>query len=410
MTMVFVHRTTARLTGVVLALLLCALPAKTASAQSASEERLRQQRNELDSIRRERDGLQQRLRVLQGKAHDLDEETRNLHRQAEATARLVASLDKQLVGINAEVDSTNIALTRAQNEINGRRTALKRRVVEVYKRGAMYTTEALLSARTFGELVGRYRYLHELTLRDRSMVNRVQSLYQQIDGQRGLLLRLQGELERNRQDKSTEVRQLRTLEGQKAITLTEVVQSQKQVQDRLTRIQRDEQRLTQLLASLEEARRKAEARPNAPAPTVSTLKTSDFGKLDWPVDGDILYRFGRAINPNNTAIRWNGVGIRTTQGTAVHSVAAGEVMVADPIGTYGLTVIVQHGGGDYSVYGSLSRSDVHKGDKVTKGQVIGAVGRADPDMDPHLHFEIRPKGRAMDPLTWLTQQSTGTKR
>lgn len=402
---VFRTRLTIAALGVVVAL----MPLAAATGQSTTEERLRQQRDELDAIRRERDGLQQRLRELQGKAHDLDEETRNLHRQADATSRLVASLDKQLVGINAEVDSTNVSLQRTQREVDGRRTALKRRVVEVYKRGPLYTTEALLSARSFGELVGRYRYLHELTLHDRSLVNRVQTLYKQIDGQRALLLRLQGELERNRQDKSTEERQLRSLEGQRARSLTEVVQSQKQIQDRLARIQRDEQRLTQLLASLEDARRRAEARPNAPAPTASTLKTSDFGKLEWPVEGDILYRFGRAINPNNTAIRWNGVGIRATQGASVRAIAAGEVMVADPIGTYGLTVIVQHGGGDYSVYGSLSRSDVRKGDKVAKGQVIGAVGRADPDMDPHLHFEIRPKGRAMDPLTWLSQQA-GAKR
>jgi murein hydrolase activator len=407
--MVSSRATLARLTLLVFTIATL-LPCARLSAQSSAEERLRQQRDELDAIRREREGLQQRLRELQGKAHDLDEEKSNLHRQADATARLVASLEKQLLSINAEVESTTVSLSHTQNEIDGRRTALKRRVVEVYKRGPLYTVEALLSARTFGELVGRYRYLHELTLRDRSLVHRVQSLYNQIDGQRALLLRLQGELERNRQDKTAEERQLRSLEGQRARSLTEVVQSQKQIQDRLARIQRDEQRLAQLLASLEEARRRAESRPNAPAPTASTLKTSDFGKLNWPVDGDILYRFGRAINPNNTAIRWNGVGIRATQGAAVRSVAAGEVMVADPIGTYGLTVIVQHGGGDYSVYGSLSRSDVRKGDKVTKGQVIGAVGRADPEMDPHLHFEIRPKGRAMDPLTWLTQQSAGSRR
>jgi septal ring factor EnvC (AmiA/AmiB activator) len=53
-------------------------------------------------------------------------------------------------------------------------------------------------------------------------------------------------------------------------------------------------------------------------------------------------------------------------------------MVAEPIGTYGLTVIIQHGGGDYSVYGSLSRADVQKGQQVIKGQVIGAVGVSDP--------------------------------
>ena len=180
-------------------------------------------------------------------------------------------------------------------------------------------------------------------------------------------------------------------------------QSAQQAESRLKQIQRDEARMAQVIASFEEARRRAAAaRPNAPAAnSTSTLKTSDFGQLDWPVDGRILYRFGRAVNPNNTAIRWNGVGIGAAAGTPVKAIAAGEVMVAEQIGTYGLTVIVQHGGGDYSVYGSLSDAAVRPGQKVVKGQSVGTVGAADPDMEPHLHFEIRPKGRAIDPLAWL---------
>ncbi|HEX4936091.1 MAG TPA: peptidoglycan DD-metalloendopeptidase family protein, partial [Gemmatimonadaceae bacterium] len=342
---------------------------------------------------------------LQGRAHDLAEETQNLHRQAEVTSRLVRSLDAQLVAITSDVDSASQSLERAQREVQTRRGTLKRRVVDIYKRGPLYTTEALLSARTFGELVGRYKYLHELAMHDRAVVRRVELLYAEIDRQRALLLKLQDELRRNREEKALEEQRLRSMEGVRARSLVQVQESQKQIQDRLARIQRDEQRLTQLLASLEETRRRNEARPNAPAPTTSTLKTADFGKLDWPVDGEIIYRFGRAINPNNTAIRWNGIGIRAAQGAAVKVIAAGEVMVADPIGTYGLTVIVQHGGGDYSVYGSLSRADVRKGDKVAKGEVIGAVGRADPEMDPHLHLEIRPKGRATDPLAWLEMRA-----
>jgi septal ring factor EnvC (AmiA/AmiB activator) len=131
------------------------------------------------------------------------------------------------------------------------------------------------------------------------------------------------------------------------------------------------------------------------------LHTDELGKLDWPVEGAILYNFGRAVNPNNTTIRWNGIGIGAPIGAAVRSVAAGEVTFVSQIGTYGLTVIIQHGDGDYSVYGSLSRADVRVGQEVAKGEVLGAVGRADPELDPHLHFEIRPKGRATDPLTWL---------
>jgi septal ring factor EnvC (AmiA/AmiB activator) len=108
------------------------------------------------------------------------------------------------------------------------------------------------------------------------------------------------------------------------------------------------------------------------------------------------------VNPNNTTTRWNGIGIAAPEGTPVRAIASGQVVVAEAIGTYGLTVIVQHGGGDYSVYGSLSRADVRKGQSIRKGQVVGAVGASDPDLQSHLHFEIRRgRGVAVDPLEWL---------
>ncbi|MGQ0647884.1 MAG: murein hydrolase activator EnvC family protein [Gemmatimonadaceae bacterium] len=382
---------------------LIALVALPLHAQTA-EQRLRQQQSELDAIRRERTDLQRRLADLQGKAHDLSEEATNLRRQADATARLVRQLDVQLVEITRDVDAAEESVQKAEQEVVRKRSSLRHRLIDIYKRGPMYTTEALLSARTFGELVGRYKYLHELTLHDRSVVKQVEGLFTEIDEQRALLVRLQGEIERNRQEKAQEETRLRSMQGQRQRSLVAVQQSQQQVRERLARIQRDEQRLAQLLASMEEARRRAEARPNATAPSGSTLKTSDLGRLDWPVEGDILYSFGRVINPNNTSVRWNGIGIGAPSGTNVRSVSAGEVTYVAPIGTYGLTIIIQHGGGDYSVYGSLSRADVRVGQMVTKGAVIGAVGSADPEMAPHLHFEIRPRGRATDPLGWLRRQ------
>ncbi len=380
-----------------------AMPLAGALHAQTAEQRLRQQQNELESIRRERSDLQKRLDELQGRAHDLSEEATNLRRQADATARLVRQLDVQLTEINRDVASSEETLQKAEQEVTRKRASLRQRLVDIYKRGPMYTTEALLSARTFGDLVGRYKYLHELTLHDKSVVAQVEHLYDEIEEQRTLLVRLQTEIERNRQEKAEEESRLRSMQGQRQQSLKVVQQTEQQVRDRLARIQRDEQRLSSLLATMEDTRKRADAaRPGGVSG--STLKTTDFGRLDWPVDGDILYSFGRVINPNNTTIRWNGVGIGAPSGTAVKSVAAGEVTYVRPIGTYGLTIIIQHGGGDYSVYGSLSRADMREGQQVTKGQVIGAVGSADPDMPPHLHLEIRPKGRAVDPLSWLRRQ------
>ncbi len=378
-------------------------PNGTLQAQDASA-RLRQQQQALERLRRERSQLERRMNELQTSARTLSEEVLNLDRQAEATARLVTALDDQLTAITTEVDSATGQLVRAEDEILAKRAILQRRMVDIYKRGPLYDAEAMLSARSFAELVARYKYLYEIARRDRSLVSRVEALRDQVAGQRTLLVRLQDDVDRNRREKLSEQSRLRSLEQQRQRRLANVQQDATRTRDRLAQLARDEARLTNLIASFEADRRRAESAPNAAPAAPSTLRTADLGKLDWPVDGSILYSFGRVVNPDRTTTRWNGIGIAAAEGTAVRSISAGEVVLADAIGTYGPTVIVQHGGGDYSVYGSLARVNVRKGARVTKGQTLGTVGAADPELPPHLHLEIRPRGRAVDPLEWLRSQ------
>jgi septal ring factor EnvC (AmiA/AmiB activator) len=375
-----------------------------APAPQTPADRAKANREELDRVRAERERLEARMRQLQNTAHDITEERANIDRQADATARLVRSLDAQLGALEGEVDNATASLILAQDELVIKRSMLQRRVREIHKRGPLYSLEALLSAQSFGALVARYKYLHLVAQRDRALVRRVEMLNEQVSGTRTQLVRLRGEMELSLEQRSEEERRLRELEDQRGRALARVQQTARQTQARLQQIQRDEKRLADLLATFEaERRRAAAARPNVPA-APSTLRTSDLGRLDWPVEGQILYRFGRVVNPNNTTTRWNGVGIGAAAGTSVKSVAGGSVVLAEAFGTYGQTVIVSHGDGDFSVYGSLGRLDVRKGQTIQKGQVVGTVGRTDPDFDAHLHFEIRPKGRAVDPLEWLRRQ------
>ena len=376
---------------------VCGSPLK---AQDAGEAKLRAQQDSLTRIRREREALQQRMRGLQNKAHDISEEVDNLNRQHSATVRVVHTLDQQLTTLNGEVEHTTANLVRAQDEVQVKRATLSRRLVEIYKRGPLYSLEVMLSAKSFGDLVARYKYLHILAQRDRAVLGRVDQLRGMIIGQRRQLVSLQNGVEQNRTDKAEEAVRLATLEHSRVKSLAQVQQDAKRAKARLAELAKSEARLNNVIAGFESARRRAASRSGAAA-APSSIRTSDYGKLDWPVDGSIIYRFGRVINPNNTTTRWNGIGISAAEGSQVHSVSAGEVVLADVMGTYGNTVIVEHGGGDYSVYGSLGRMQVTKGSRVTKGQIIGTIGATDPALPPHLHFEIRRGGPAVDPLDWL---------
>lgn len=379
--------------------------AQTAPAQPSTdtpEARLKAERAKLEALRAERERLEQRRLTLQSTVHDLSEEVDNLNREADMTAGVVRSLDAQLDAINAEVASTTSDLVDAQDELTLKRVILQRRLVDIYKRGPLFSLEVLLSANSFGDLIARYKYLHLIALRDRVLVRRVEDLRNQIDRQRGNLVHFQSDMEENRQEKADEEQRLRNLQAQQAASLHDAQRSARVTDRRITQIASDEGRLTNVIASLEAARRRAEnASPNAPR---AAGVFNSANRLDWPVDGTLLYNFGRVVNPNNTTVRWNGIGIKAAEGAEVHAVAAGKVRVAEPFGTYGLTVIIEHPGGDYSVYGSLEKVTVKKGDVVGKGDIIGYVGSTDPELGPHLHFEMRPEGRPVDPLDILKPQ------
>ena len=372
-----------------------------AQQTESAEARVNAQRDELARIRAERDELEKKMSGLQNTAHELRDEVNLLDKQHDATARMVSSLDQQLVAITDEVKTTTSDLEKSQREASMKRTVLQRRLIEIYKRGPLYSAEVLFSAQSVGQLVARYKYLHLLALRDKGLVHRLDELHEKMESQRVQLVRLQNSVIENRSAKEQEAARLAELETLQARNLLRVQQDTKRTKARLAELEKSEARLNNFIASFEADRRRASGRGGTVTLSSSSIRTTDIGRLDWPVNGVFLYRFGRFVNPNNTTTRWNGIGIGAAVGTVVKSVSAGTVAYAGPMGTYGNTVILEHGGGDYSVYGSLDRIDVRKGTRVIKGQALGTVGISDPALGAHLHFEIRRGGPAVDPAEWL---------
>lgn len=379
------------------ALLLLASVATPLHAQ----DKVRAQRAELDRIRQERADLERRMLELRANVHDLSEEVANLNARRSATERLVAALDRQLANINSDVDDATQNMVRTEGELADKRATLRRRLVDIYKRGPLFTAQALLSAQSFGELVARYKYLHTLALHDQALVARVEQLRDKLTQERDRLVQLQEALEQNRNDKRLEEDNLRDLERERESKLAEAQLSARRTEQSLDKLRRTEAQLASTIASLESDRRRTESSRGSSARSASTIKTSDYGQLDWPVDGPLVYSYGKTQTASNATIRWNGVGIRAAVGTPVRAVAGGTVVSVGSLGTYGTTIIVEHGGGDYSIYGSLARADVALHEAVAKGQQLGTVGISDPDLPPHLHFEIRHGGPAVDPASWL---------
>jgi len=383
------------------------LLASPISARAQQTPDLEDSRRRLEEIRAERDRLEQQRRRLQGQVHDVNDELSNLERQRESTHRIVNEIERQIGGLASQLDRSSAELILAQDNLAERRAVLERRLVDIYKRGLLHTFQVLLAAEGFGDLLSRYKYLYLTSQQDRSLVTDVEKLRNRVVTQRNNILNVRGELDRRRDEREAEFSKYSALASERARKLQTLQRSARSTERRLTELQKDEARLNGLLASLERARRDELAR-GALRGTVTTpgsITTADLGKLDWPVEGGIVYKFGRDTLPSGGIIRWNGVGIAASVGTQVKAVESGTVRLVGQFGTYGLTVVVEHGNGYYSVYSHLESAGVKLGASVKKGGVIGTVGGQNSDYGPHLHFEIRGENQiALDPTTWLRRK------
>lgn len=365
------------------------------------DQQLRDNQQRLESIRRQRSQVEEELERLRTQAHSLSDELSNIERQKETTNRIVNELDRQIGGLSTQIDRTTVDLLLAQDALEEKRAVLDRRLVDIYKRGALYAYQVLFAAESFGDLLSRYKYLYLVSRQDRLLTNDMFKLQGRIARERQTLVDARDALGRRKRERTQELDRYLDLEHERQASLRETRRSARQAQQRLSQLERDEKSLNDRIAALERARREAEARGAATA--AASITTADLGQLDWPVEGKILYQFGTATGPNNTRIPWHGIGIGAPAGTPVRAISSGTVSLAGPLGTYLTSVLIDHGGGYYSFYGYLDdAAAVTQGERVVKRQIIGRVGGASSDRGAHLHFEIRGQGGiALDPINWL---------
>lgn len=160
-------------------------------------------------------------------------------------------------------------------------------------------------------------------------------------------------------------------------------------------------------------RASASASPPAAATSIvtqasSTSSANTVPVVAWlpsgmPTEGVALSsRYGWRIHPIHGDARMHqGIDIPGTAGSPVFATAEGAVSLADWSGGYGLLVEIDHGAGLDTRYAHLSSLAVTQGQRVRKGQILGYVGSTGSSTGPHLHYEVRMAGEAVDPTAFL---------
>ena len=385
-------------------LLTLVVPCRAATQQPDLRAEILESQRRLEQIRAERERLEQEIGDVRNRVRDVAQELANVERRLSASTAVLAEVQFQSEATSAEVATTTRDLIYSQDRLSESQAVLNRRLRDIYKMGPLHTVQVLLGASSFADLLNRYRYLQEIAATDRQLVERVRALEGRLAGQNEDLRQRMSQLGMLRQDRVSEVAQLRAVEGERESSLRDFRSREERATTRLDELEGDEVRMTTLIDGLEERRRALEAaRARVGGPSITA---SDAGTLDWPLDGRIIYRFGREQRPNGMVLRWNGIGLAAPTGTPVRAVKSGRVALAGPFEGYGPTVVLSHGDGFYTLYLYLEELGVVEGRDVLAGQVVGTVGGSDTPEGPHLEFQIRSplqgsSPQAQDPLQWL---------
>lgn len=124
----------------------------------------------------------------------------------------------------------------------------------------------------------------------------------------------------------------------------------------------------------------------------------------WPVNGVLLSHFGRRTDPfSGEGAFHTGVDISAARGTAVKVAGDGVVTHAEYMGHYGKLVVVDHGNGVQTYYAHLSGFSVVTGQSIRRGETVGLSGATGRVTSPHLHYEVRRGGTAINPQPYLNQ-------
>ena len=360
------------------------------------QSRLQQAREREASLSAEIASVSQRIRSLEGDVGDVStriavlEEDLALHRRKLEHLRELYELQtERLVFLRSQYDQS---LAR-----------LSTRMVAIYEGGEPSTLDVLVDAENFGDILEQIDYLDSIAAQDRAIVKRVAGARDHMRE-----LRAQTGKTKERVAAATRVIAVRT-DQQKRLRAQLVARQQGLAGARRSRraslvgVRADARQFAGEAAALQAESanlaaqiRTAQAR-SAPAVAYSSSgdSTPSASGFIWPVSGPVVSPFG---------MRWGrmheGIDIGAGYGTPIQAAASGTVIFAGWMGGYGNLIIIDHGGGVATAYGHQSSFAVGGG-PVSQGQTIGYVGCTGHCFGPHLHFEVRINGSAVDPLGYL---------
>lgn len=397
----------ARPVRVLLCLFLALSMATAAWAHDAGEVRdelertrgeLEQAKGALEESKQKVGSAEEELHLADVRLHAMTTELRSLEAELAAAEAELAEARERAQAARQEVERLTERLGQKKGQLAALEQRFRDRVTAAYKYGRVSYAAVLMGSRDVGQFLSTTKYVQSVMDEDLDIVERVTTATQEL-----VEIRAQADEKRQelgeQQDAAAELAAQVEEATARQRDLTAKVEAERARRSELLRRYESEQAQHEDLVdslqaeseSLEAELKKLQSIGTAPGP----------GGLFWPTNGYKTSDFGYRTHPIFGSRRMHtGVDISGSVGQPIIAAASGTVVHAGWRGGYGLTVVIDHGGGMATLYAHQSALAVSTGQRVEGGQKIGEVGSTGYSTGPHLHFEVRINGEPRNPMDW----------
>lgn len=352
--------------------------------------------NKLDRLQKSIKKIQQYLKSTKSRKNHILTDLKKLESDISSNARALKSTEQKIQKLNPRIKQLKKELVLLARQLHKQKSVLADQMRAAYALGSQQHLKMLLNQQNSAEMGRIQVYFDYLsTARENEISQFIQSIEIRRKKENTLAQALSSQKTANsKRKKQKRALQIQRFKRKQLLAQLDIkINNQEQT---LTDLESSRNRIENLLMSLGQLLADIPAAPGAKTP-FNQLK----GHLPWPIQGPFLARYGQSKNQGD--LKWNGVLIGAPYGTPIRSISHGRVAFADWLQGFGFITIIDHGEGFMSLYGHSESQFKQAGDWIAAGEVIATAGDSGGQPASGLYFEIRSRGKPIDPYSWCSR-------
>lgn len=389
-------------------LLVCMMTWACAFPASGTNTDINDAKKKATSLEEEKKKIESTLKNLESVKQDTVAYVKQLDASLEQINQELAALEGQISAKEAEILQTSQELETAREREKAQYEAMKLRIQYMYEKGETSYLDLLFQSADLAQLLNRMEYITGIAEYDKRKMDEyvetrelVVAKELSLKAEREELLSLQSDTE----VKHASVEQLLSAKSTELKNYeAQISSAENQISEYEKDIQAQEDKIRQIEAEIK--RKEEEARKAAEA-AGKQYNNASIGNINFiwpcPASSRVTSSFGDRSSPTEGASsNHKGMDIGASTGTNILAAASGEVIISTYSYSAGNYIMMNHGGGVYTVYMHCSQLLASVGDQVSQGQVIAKVGSTGVSTGPHLHFGIRVNGTYVNPANYVS--------